>query len=76
MKRPKISKKEAGVGTFKKNIVPLLSFQLTLAYFLMLIVMTFNTWLCLAVVFGSTTGYFLFGWRKSVVVDVAGDHCH
>ena len=50
--------------------------QLTLAYFLMLIVMTFNTWLCLAVVVGSTTGYFLFGWRKSVVVDAHADHCH
>ncbi len=32
--------------------------------------------LCAAVVVGSTTGYFLFGWRKSVVVDVGGDHCH
>lgn len=50
--------------------------QLTIAYFLMLIVMTFNSWLCLAVVLGSTTGYFLFGWRKSVVVDVGGEHCH
>jgi len=49
--------------------------QMTLAYFLMLIVMTYNTWLCLSVVFGSTLGYFLFGWRKTTVVDVS-DHCH
>ena len=49
--------------------------QLTLAYFLMLIVMTYNTWLCMAVVLGSTVGYFLVGWRKATVVDVS-DHCH
>ena len=49
--------------------------QMTLAYFLMLIVMTYNTWLCLSVIFGSTLGYFLFGWRKTTVVDVS-DHCH
>jgi len=49
--------------------------QMTLAYFLMLIVMTYNTWLCLSVIFGSTVGYFLFGWRKTSVVDVS-DHCH
>jgi copper transporter 1 len=42
----------------------------------MLIVMTFNSWLCLAVISGATAGYFLFGWRKSVVVDVGGEHCH
>lgn len=49
--------------------------QVTLAYFLMLIVMTYNTWLCLAVVIGATVGYFLFGWRKNAIVDVS-DHCH
>ena len=49
--------------------------QFTLAYILMLIVMTYNTWLCLATVLGSTVGYFLFGWRKNAIVDVS-DHCH
>jgi len=49
--------------------------QMALAYFLMLIVMTYNSWLFLAVLFGSTLGYFLFGWRKTTVVDVS-DHCH
>merc|ERR1712168_676760 len=43
--------------------------QMTLAYFLMLIVMTYNTWLCLATVSGATFGYFLFGWRKNAIVD-------
>lgn len=37
--------------------------------------MTYNIWLCLAVLFGATLGYFLFGWKKSVVVDVT-EHCH
>ena len=49
--------------------------QMTLAYFLMLIVMTYNTWLCLAVVFGASLGYFLVGWKKTSVIDVS-DHCH
>ena len=35
-------------------------FQVTLAYFLMLIVMNFNYWLCGAVILGSTLGHFLF----------------
>ena len=49
--------------------------QMTLAYFLMLIVMTYNSWLCGAVILGSTLGYFCFGWRKTSIVDVS-DHCH
>lgn len=49
--------------------------QMTLAYLLMLVVMTFNTWLCLAVVLGSTLGYFFVGWKKPSVIDVS-DHCH
>ncbi|KAL1132031.1 hypothetical protein AAG570_011639 [Ranatra chinensis] len=49
--------------------------QITLSYFLMLIFMTYNVWLCIAVVLGAAVGYFLFGWKKSVVVDVT-EHCH
>ncbi|XP_066999158.2 high affinity copper uptake protein 1 isoform X2 [Anabrus simplex] len=49
--------------------------QIVLSYFLMLIFMTYNVWLCLAVVLGAGTGYFLFGWKKSVIVDVT-EHCH
>lgn len=36
--------------------------QVTLSFLLMLIFMTYNTWLCLAVVLGAGTGFFLFGW--------------
>uniref|UniRef100_A0A1Q3FWM0 Copper transport protein n=1 Tax=Culex tarsalis TaxID=7177 RepID=A0A1Q3FWM0_CULTA len=49
--------------------------QVTLTFLLMLIFMTYNTWLCLAVVLGAALGYFLFGWKKSVIVDVT-EHCH
>lgn len=49
--------------------------QLVVSYFLMLIFMTFNIWLCLAVLIGAAIGYFLFGWKKCVVVDVT-EHCH
>ena len=44
--------------------------QIVLSYFLMLIFMTYNVWLCFAVVLGAAIGYFLFGWKKSVIVDV------
>ncbi|CAH4016787.1 unnamed protein product [Pieris brassicae] len=50
-------------------------FQVLVSYMLMLVFMTYNTWLCAAVVLGSATGYFLFGWRESVVVDFT-EHCH
>ncbi|KAL6266580.1 hypothetical protein P5V15_003427 [Pogonomyrmex californicus] len=49
--------------------------QIVLSYFLMLIFMTYNVWLCCAVVIGAAIGYFLFGWKKSVIVDVT-EHCH
>ena len=49
--------------------------QVTLSYFLMLIFMTFNGWLCIAVVLGAGFGYFLFGWKRAIVVDV-NEHCH
>ncbi|XP_037964448.2 high affinity copper uptake protein 1 isoform X1 [Plutella xylostella] len=49
--------------------------QVLVSYMLMLVFMTYNVWLCVAVVMGSATGYFLFGWRESVVVDFT-EHCH
>ena len=49
--------------------------QVTLAYFLMLVFMTYNSWLCLATVLGATFGYFLFGWKKTVLYEEA-EHCH
>ncbi|MEE6504764.1 hypothetical protein FKM82_005334 [Ascaphus truei] len=49
--------------------------QVVLSYFLMLIFMTYNAYLCIAVAAGAGTGYFLFSWKKAVVVDIT-EHCH
>lgn len=49
--------------------------QVTLSYFLMLIFMTYNVWLCLAVALGAGWGYFAFGWKLNKVVDIY-EHCH
>lgn len=44
------------------------------SYVLMLVFMTYNVWLCLALVLGLAVGYFFFGWRKTTIVDV-NEHC-
>lgn len=49
--------------------------QVVISYFLMLIFMTYNVYLCLAVALGAGTGYFLFSWKRAVVVDI-NEHCH
>jgi len=54
----------------------LYSVQMILAYLIMLIFMTYNSWLCVAVIAGLTVGYFAFGWRKTVVLEQSGDGCH
>jgi copper transporter 1 len=50
-------------------------FQFLISYLLMLVFMTYNVYLCIAVVIGAGVGYFLFGWYKSTVVDIT-EHCH
>ncbi|XP_037029493.1 high affinity copper uptake protein 1-like [Bradysia coprophila] len=71
----------------KKSIVQLLTqkihlvqtlmhfVQITVSYCLMLIVMTFNVWLVLAVILGAAVGYFFFGWIRQRSIDVV-EHCH
>ena len=49
--------------------------QMTISYLLMLIAMTFNTYLFIAVILGAGLGHFLFGWRRASVLD-HNDHCH
>ncbi|XP_043854871.1 high affinity copper uptake protein 1-like [Dromiciops gliroides] len=49
--------------------------QVVFSYFLMLISMTYNAYLCIAVVAGTGTGYFLFSWKKAMVVEIT-EHCH
>ncbi|KOC63035.1 High affinity copper uptake protein 1 [Habropoda laboriosa] len=38
--------------------------QLIIGYCLMLIFMTYNAWLCIAVALGAMLGYWLFAWDK------------
>ncbi|XP_051906831.1 high affinity copper uptake protein 1 [Hippocampus zosterae] len=49
--------------------------QVVVSYLLMLVFMTYNAYLCMAVAAGAGAGYFLFSWRKAVVVDIT-EHCH
>jgi len=49
--------------------------QTFVSYLLMLIFMTYNGYLCIAVIAGAGLGYFAFGWRSKIVVEVT-DHCH
>lgn len=49
--------------------------QITVSYLLMLVFMTYNTWLCLSVVLGAGFGYFLFGLKRLTSIDV-NEHCH
>lgn len=67
--RPTMFSRMHGFQTFLQIV------QTVLSYFLMLIFMTYNVWLCVAVVIGTAVGYFLFGWKKSCIVDVT-EHCH
>ncbi|XP_012250678.1 high affinity copper uptake protein 1-like [Athalia rosae] len=38
--------------------------QIVISYFLMLIFMTYNVWLCVAIVLGGAIGYWLFAWQR------------
>ncbi|VDP08553.1 unnamed protein product [Soboliphyme baturini] len=49
--------------------------QIVISYFLMLIFMTYNVWLCLAIVVGSGVGYFLFGFERSPL-SFQAETCH
>ncbi|XP_043914299.1 high affinity copper uptake protein 1 isoform X1 [Protopterus annectens] len=49
--------------------------QVVVSYFLMLVFMTYNGYLCIAVAAGAGIGYFLFSWKKAIVVDIT-EHCH
>ncbi|XP_019619350.1 PREDICTED: high affinity copper uptake protein 1-like isoform X1 [Branchiostoma belcheri] len=49
--------------------------QIVVSYFLMLVFMTYNGWLCIAVAIGAGIGYFAFGWKRAIVIDI-NEHCH
>lgn len=49
--------------------------QMGISYLLMLIAMTFNVYLFLAVILGAGLGHLLFGWRRTTILD-RNEHCH
>nr|CAB3266226.1 high affinity copper uptake protein 1-like [Phallusia mammillata] len=49
--------------------------QVTISYALMLIFMSYNGYLAIAIIVGAGLGYFFFGWKKAVIVDI-NEHCH
>ncbi len=54
--------------------------QVGLGYLLMLVAMTYNGWLFLAVIFGAGVGYFIFAvWRKKLsaakTFEKQNEHC-
>ena len=50
-------------------------FQVAISYLLMLVFMTYNSWLCLSVVLGAGLGYFFFGYKRLTTID-SNEHCH
>ncbi|KAI6647301.1 High affinity copper uptake protein 1-like [Oopsacas minuta] len=65
-KPPQMSNANKNTNEFIGHITLTLlqTIQYIIGYLLMLIAMTFNLWLFLAVVLGMGTGYFLFAWMK------------
>ncbi|XP_033742591.1 high affinity copper uptake protein 1-like [Pecten maximus] len=49
--------------------------QIMWSYSMMLVFMTYNTWLCLALILGATSGYFVFGSAPRIQRD-SFEHCH
>ena len=48
--------------------------QMWWSYVLMLVFMTYNVWICLALASGAGIGFFLFAWKRPKVQDV-NEHC-
>lgn len=49
--------------------------QVLTSYVLMLVLMTFNAYLCISIVLGAGLGYFAFCWRRFTIIDET-EHCH
>jgi copper transporter 1 len=49
--------------------------QVSVSYVLMLVVMTYNSWIFGVVSIGAGLGYFLFGRKRLSIIDL-NEHCH
>ncbi|XP_051162745.1 high affinity copper uptake protein 1-like [Leptopilina boulardi] len=59
------SKKESLLSIVHAVQTILHAIQAILGYFLMFIFMTYNVYLCIAVIIGMSVGYFIFAWQKT-----------
>ena len=52
--------------------------QVGISYLLMLVTMTFNVWLFLAVIFGAGVGYLIFAKSRHIMGNIRemNEHCH
>ncbi|CAK9290141.1 unnamed protein product [Gordionus sp. m RMFG-2023] len=50
--------------------------QTGLGFMLMLIFMTFNVYLCLALLLGAGFGYFCFAWKRRIAIVDVTQHCN
>jgi copper transporter 1 len=49
--------------------------QVAISYFLMLVVMTYNSYICGSIVIGAGLGYFCFAFKRTTTIDM-NEHCH
>lgn len=49
--------------------------QVAISYTLMLGFMTFNVWICIAILLGAGLGYYLF-FKQKLNCDIITEHCH
>ena len=49
--------------------------QVGISYFLMLVIMTYNSWIIGSILTGAGFGYFIFGYKRVTTIDV-NEHCN
>jgi solute carrier family 31 (copper transporter), member 1 len=49
--------------------------QVGISYFLMLSIMTYNSWIIGTIILGSGVGYFVLGFKRQSTIDV-NEHCN
>ncbi|BFZ20108.1 hypothetical protein BsWGS_23147 [Bradybaena similaris] len=73
IRNPSITSRMLTSSHFLQTLLHII--QVFISYCLMLVFMTYNVWLCVAIILGAGVGYFTFGWKRAMVVD-SNEHCH